>query len=33
MERLSPFMQYAENQLVTDDGKTAAEPIEKNVAF
>ena len=33
MERLSPFMQYAENQLVVDDSKSAAETIEKNVAF
>ena len=33
MERLSPFMQYAENQLVPDDSKSAAGPVEKNVAF
>ena len=33
MQRLSPFMQYAENQLVTDESKSSAGPIEKNVAF
>ena len=33
MERLSPFMQYAENQLVADDSKGETDAIEKNVAF